>query len=390
MKWKWKLDHLKKLRKNRAPQFTDLAESAVANNNDQKLDACRQQIDAIDDQILSLMGDRLAVARRIADIKSLLSEPAYYRPEREAQVLQRLRQLKPDGMSDRDVESLFREIMSITRGSEAELSVAVLGPAGTFSEAAALRHFGSRIRIHHLPTIDRIFHCTETGRDHFALVPVENSIEGGVSATLERLTTTSLKICAETYLPIHHQLLSGAAKLSEVRKVFAHPQALGQCRGWLAENLPGAELIPCGSNAEGARQASSDDRCAAIAGKGAAEFFALDTLAADIEDEPGNTTRFLVLSDRDTPPSGDDKTSLLMSARNRPGALYHLLKPLVDEGVDMTRIESRPARSGGWEYVFFVDVLGHAQDAPLAKAIELISADAGMFRHLGSYPAVRV
>ena len=362
----------------------------MAKTEDEKLDACRRQIDEIDDRMLALMGERLGVARRIAEIKSSLSEPAYYRPEREAQVLQRLRGQKPAGMSDRDLESLFREIMSITRGSEAELSVAVLGPAGTFSEAAALRHFGSRIRLHHLPTIDRIFRSCENGQADFALVPVENSIEGGVSATLERLTSTSLKICAETYLPIHHQLLSSASALSEVRRVLAHPQALGQCRGWLADNLPAAEVIACSSNAEGARQAASDVSCAAIAGKGAAASFALNTLATDIEDEAGNTTRFLVLSCRDTPPSGDDKTSLLMSARNRPGALYHLLRPLVDEGVDMTRIESRPARSGGWEYVFFVDVRGHLDEVPVANAVRAMREDAGLFRHLGSYPAARV
>ena len=377
-------------RKLPAPPSTERCFSPVSDNPDLSLEECRQRIDDIDSRILALMGERLTVARRIAAIKSSLSDPAYYRPEREAQVLRRLRGLKPETMSDQDVEALFREIMSITRGSEAELSVSVLGPAGTFSEAAAIQQFGSRIRIHHLATIDEIFLSAEAGRSDFALVPVENSTEGGVSATLDRLTTTSLRVCAETYLPVHHQLLSAAEALTDVRRVFAHPQALGQCRRWLTQNLPAAEVIPCGSNAEGVGKAKGDARCAAIAGSRAAEYFALPVLAADIEDEPGNTTRFLVLSPRETPRSGSDKTSLLLSARNRPGALHDLLKPLVDEGVDMTRIESRPARSGDWEYVFFIDVRGHIQDPGVARAVDKMRGQAGLFRHLGSYPAARL
>jgi chorismate mutase/prephenate dehydratase len=358
----------------------------VSDSHEQKLAACREKIDAIDSRILGLMGERLAVAGEIAAIKASLSEPAYYRPEREARVLRRLCELKPDSMSDRDVESLFREIMSITRGSEAELSVSVLGPEGTHSEAAALRHFGSRIRIHHLSTIDEVFHRSETGGTDFALVPVENSTEGGVSATLDRLAATPLRVCAETYLPIHHRLLSAANSLSDVRRVLALPQALGQCRCWLAENLPAADWLPCDSSAEGVLQAAGDPSLAVIGGNGAAETGGLAVLAENIGDESGIITRFLVLAHRDPPPSGDDKTSLLISVGNRPGALRQLLKPLVDQGVDMARIESRPV-SGGREAFFFIDLHGHAADPVVATAMNAMREQAGMFRHLGSYAA---
>lgn len=359
----------------------------MADNADHRLVDCRKRIDTIDTRILELMGERLETARTIAGIKRTLEEPAYYRPEREAEVLRRLRSIKPDALTDANVESLFREIMSITRGSEAPQSAALLGPVGTFSEVAARRHFGSTMEIAHEPTIEDVFRSAEAGRTDFALVPVENSTEGGVNATMDRLVSTTLSICAEIYLPIHHNLISASKTLREITSVYAHPQALAQCRRWLREHLGNVELVPCSSNSEGVRQVASLGNAAAIAGEGAATAHGLGILAENIEDEPGNTTRFLVLSRRQTPPCGEDKTSILMSARNRPGALFHLLQPLVDQGLDMTRIESRPARGGSWDYVFFVDFSGHREDPPVAKALEIIQAEAGMFRHLGSYPA---
>ena len=377
-------------RPNHRPLSTSTYHPPVSDKQEQQLAASRERIDAIDAQILALMGERLEAASAIAAVKQAMSEPAYYRPEREAQVLQRLRELKPVAMSDASVESLFREIMSITRGSEARQSTVLLGPAGTYSEVAARRHFGSAMEIVHEPTIEDIFRSVEAGRCDFAVVPVENSTEGGVNATMDRMVTTTLKICAEIYLPIHHNLVAVTRDLPGVKRVCAHPQALAQCRQWLREHLGDVVLIPCNSNSEGVRQAAESADAAAIAGVEAAGHYALNVLAERIEDEPGNTTRFLVLSDRDTPPSGDDKTSILMSARNRPGALFHLLQPLVDHGVDMTRIESRPSRTGLWEYLFFVDMLGHREDADVRDALEKIAAEAGMFRHLGSYPAARV
>ncbi len=359
----------------------------MSDRSENQLDQCRKRIDEIDDRILELMGERLEVARTIAEIKQVLSEPAYYRPEREAQVLSRLRDLKPSLMSEDDVESLFRVIMSITRNSETGLSVALLGPEGTDSETATMRHFGPAIEIVRMPTIGEVFRSTEIGRTDFTVVPVENSTEEGVSAVMDLLASTPLLVCSEIRLPLHHNLITAALTVADVRKVAAHPQTLAQCRHWLGDHLAEIELIPCSSNAEGVQLAAMTPGIAAIAGKDLANAHQLPVLVANIEDDPGHTARYLVLSMRDTPPSGDDKTSFLMAVDNRPGALVQLLKPLADHSVDLTRIESRPFSSGIWEYVFFVDVKGHRDDPAVAGAIHEIRSEAGLFRHLGSYPA---
>ena len=358
----------------------------LAHKSDDQLSVYRDQIDEIDAKILELMESRLEVARSIGEIKQRLDEPAFYRPEREAQVLRRLKQLDTNLLKDRDIESLFREIMSITRGTEAGLSTALLGPSGTYTEVAALQHFGSAIQLRHFPTIDEIFKSAESEHTDFAVAPIENSTEGGVNATLDRLTNTSLLICGEIYLKIHHNLISHAESLSAISKVVSHPQALGQCRNWLNRHLPDAELVPCNSNAEGVRQASLDATVAGIGARVAAEKFAMRILSTNIEDESNNTTRFLVLSNRKTPASGDDKTSLLLSCRHRPGALFHLLKPLAESGLDMTKLESRPCKSGLWDYLFFVDIKGHEDDSIVKAALQTIQEEAGLYRNLGSYP----
>lgn len=361
----------------------------MRDQSEQQLEQCRKRIDEIDDRMLELMAERLEVAQTIAGIKQALSEPAYYRPERESQVLRRLRKLKPASMSGQDVESLFRVIISITRSSETSLSVALLGPSGTESETAARRHFGPAIEIVRMPTVSEIFRSAETGRTNFAVVPVENSNEQDVSVVMDRLAGTSLLACAEIHLPVQHSLITSAPTLGDVRKVVAHPQTLAQCRFWLADRLAGTELAPCTSNSEGVRLAAETPDIAAIATRDTADAVGLPVLAARIEDVSDMTIRFLVLSTRYTPPSGDDKTSFLMTAHNRPGALFRLLKPLADRGVDMTRIESRAFRPGTWEYVFFIDVKGHREDPPVAGALQEIQREAALFRHLGSYPAAR-
>ena len=359
----------------------------MSDRSENQLDQCRERIDEIDDRILELMGERLEVARTIAGIKQALSEPAYYRPEREAQVLSRLRDLKPSLMSEDDVESLFRVIMSITRNSETRLAVALHGPEGTDSEIATRRHFGPAIDIVRMPTVEEVFRSVEAGRTDFAVVPVENSTEEGVSVVMDLLADSPLLVCSEICLPVHHNLITAAPAVADVRKVAAHPQTLSQCRHWLGSQLAEIELVPCSSNAEGVRLAAESPGVAAIAGRDIADAHQLPVLVANIEDDPGNTARFLVLSMRDTPPSGDDKTSFLVAAHNQPDALLQLLKPLADHGVDMNRIESRPFRSGNWEYVFFVDVKGHRDDPSLAGALREIQGEADLFRHLGSYPA---
>ena len=358
----------------------------MSKTGDQNLLYFRDQIDEIDAKILQLMNQRLNAAQSIGAIKEKLDEPAFYRPEREAQVLRRLQGINTGLMDDAAIESLFREIMSITRGTEAGLSVSILGPAGTYSEAAARHHFGSSIEIKDFATMDDIFKSTEAGHTNFSVVPIENSTEGGVTGTLDRMTTTNLVICGEINLPIHHHLLSNANDVSAIKKVYAHTQSLGQCKGWLDSHCPDAERIPVGSNADGAKKVMGKPDSAAIAGAVAGQRYELASLGANIEDEPGNTTRFLVLSDRATPPSGQDKTSLLLSCRSRPGALLHLLQPLLDDQIDMTKIESRPSKVGLWEYVFFVDILGHQDEPNIANALSKLEREAGLFKNLGSYP----
>ena len=353
---------------------------------EKQLRSLREQIDAIDADILALMNRRLGVARSVAAVKSSLDKPAYYRPEREAQVLRRLHELNQGPLTKPALEALFREIMSITRGTEAGLSVAILGPLGTYTETAARQHFGSAVEIVDFPTIDEIFKSTETGKTHFAVVPVENSTEGGVTGTLDRMVSTTLTICGEIHLQIHHNFLSVEDDVKDVKRVYAHVQSLGQCKRWLEKYLPGVERIPVGSNADAARKAADESGSAAIAGDAAAERYNIGIMHASIEDEPGNTTRFLVLSDRNTPPSGRDKTSVLLSSTHEPGALLKLLQPLLDEKIDMSKIESRPSRVGLWEYVFFVDFLGHAEEPHIARAMEKLRQEASLFKHLGSYP----
>lgn len=361
----------------------------MTENPKDKLKFYRDRIDAIDEKIVALMNQRITAAQSIGKLKSSLDEPAFYRPEREANVLKRLHKLNTGPLEADALEVLFREVMSIARSSESPLSVAMLGPTGTYTESAARRHFGSSITLVPYSTIDEIFAAAENSKTNFAVVPVENSMEGGVSDTLDRLATTSLLICGEIQLQIHHNLLGAGKKLSSVKRVIAHAQSLAQCKGWLARHLPAAKLVAAPSNADAARRVKNTPASAAIAGKSAAKQYGLNFLATDIEDQPGNSTRFLVLSSRAVPPSGDDKTSLLLSCRNRPGALFYLLKPLLEHQIDMTKIESHPSKTGRWEYLFFIDIIGHQKDEKVANALKELSAEAGLYKDLGSYPASR-
>ena len=355
---------------------------------EEQLNAIRQRIDRIDEQLQALINERAAAAREVARIKQAGGgEPLYYRPEREAQVLRRIKERNQGPLDAEEMARIFREIMSACLALEQPLRVAFLGPEGTFTQAAALKHFGHSVHTEPFGTISDIFQEVETGNCQYGVVPVENSTEGVISHTLDMFMTASpLKICGEVMLRIHHNLLSNASGLESVGRVYAHQQSLAQCRGWLERHLPGAERIAVGSNAEAARLAADQSSAAAIGSETAAEIYGLAVLAANIEDEPGNTTRFLIIGDHQVPPSGDDKTSLLLSTRNEAGGLVRLLEPLADHGVSMTRIESRPSRQGVWDYVFFVDVLGHREDPAVAQALQDLEARARLYRWLGSYP----
>ena len=344
----------------------------------------RDRIDAIDDDILRLVNQRAQLAREIGGLKG---GGPIYRPEREAQVVHRLQDSNPGPLPAGAVVRLFTEIISACRALEQTLSVAFLGPRGTFSEEAALKHFGGQVRSQPCASIDEVFRQVEAQQVGYGVVPVENSTDGAVGRTLDLLLTTPAHICGEVLLPVHQCLMSKSTSSEPIHKVYAHAQSLAQCHEWLNQNLPHAERVAVVSNAEGARQASQETHAAALGSQTAAASYQLNVLAANIEDQPNNTTRFLVIANHEAAPSGRDKTSLALSTLNRPGAMHDLLAPLAEENVDMTRMESRPSRTGMWEYVFFVDVKGHQQDAPVARALARLRSRASFLKILGSYPA---
>ena len=351
----------------------------------EKLNQYREKIDRLDDELLRLLNQRAALAQQIGHLKD---NEAVLRPEREAQVVRRAQDNNAGPLSKQAVAQLFTEIMSQCRALEAPLTVAYLGPQGTFSEAAVLKRFGSAVQGKSCANIDDVFHAVESGAVHYGMVPVENSSEGAVGRTLDMLMQGTLQICGEVMLPIHQCLLGqGNDQLDEIKTVYSHPQSLGQCQSWLNTNLPRAARIPVASNAEAARLAAENPDSAAIAGSQAALRFGLNVCVENIEDDANNTTRFLVLGNQQVAPSGNDKTSLVMSTANRPGAVHDLLVPLARHAVSMTRLESRPARSGLWEYVFYMDIEGHQADAKVAAALAELKQVAAFVKVLGSYPA---
>jgi chorismate mutase/prephenate dehydratase len=343
----------------------------------------RQKIDRIDDELLRLFNQRAALAQQIGHAKG---GGVVLRPEREAQVLQRMAQSNVGPLSAQGVTQLFTEIMSQCRALEAPLAIAYLGPAGTFSEAAMLKRFGSANRGVPCASIDEVFRKVESGEANYGVVPAENSTEGAIARTLDLLLQSPLRLCGEILLPVHQCLLSQAQNLADIQRVYSHPQSLGQCQNWLNANLPLAERISVASNSEAARLAAEQENCAALAGKQAAERYAVGILAENIQDDPRNTTRFLVIGDQAVAASGSDKTSLVMSAQNRPGAVHDLLAPLAQNGVSMTKLESRPSGAGLWEYVFYVDIEGHQTDAKVATALAELKKIAAFVKVLGSYP----
>ncbi len=350
----------------------------------EKLKQWREQIDRIDDELLRLFNQRAALAQQIGHEKG---NGTILRPEREAQVLRRVQAANAGPLSNEAVAQLYTEIMSQCRALEAPLRVAYLGPAGTFTEVAMRKRFGHATLGLSCPSIDEVFREVESGEANYGVVPVENSTEGAVGRTLDLLLQSTLKVCGEVTLPVHQCLLSQHATLENVERVYSHPQSLGQCQGWLNAHLPNAERVAVASNSEAARLAAMNPHSAAIAGKQAAEGLdKLHVFEENIEDDPRNTTRFLVIGNQEVAPSGRDKTSLVMSAANRPGAVHDLLTPLAKHGVSMTKLESRPARSGLWEYVFFVDIEGHQQDAKVAAALAELKQAAAFVKILGSYP----
>jgi chorismate mutase/prephenate dehydratase len=344
----------------------------------------RAAIDALDGEILARLNARAAHAQAIGKLKE---GGMAYRPEREAQVLARVAAGNTGPLSNEAVTGIFRQVMSACLALEQKLAIAYLGPAGTFSHAAVTRHFGAFVDAVPFATIDEIFRAVESGQADYGVAPVENSTEGAVGRTLDLMCSTDLAICGEIKLRIQQNLLSNAGTVAAIARVYSHTQSLAQCVQWLARHLPGVPRVAVSSNAEAARLAAAEPGAAAIAGENAAVIYGLAVVAPHIEDEPNNTTRFWVLGRQQVAASGHDETSLVMACPNRPGAVYDLLEPLARHGVSMTRFESRPARTGLWEYLFFVDLAGHRNDDKVARALADLERKAPFLKLLGSYPA---
>ncbi len=357
-------------------------------NENDKLQQIRERIDSLDLQIQDLINQRADAAQEVARVKRAEDKDAFfYRPEREAEVLAAVKARNKGPLGDEEMTRLFREIMSACLALEQPLKIAFLGPEGTFTQSAALKHFGHSVDTVALNSIPDIFRDVESGACNYGVVPVENSTEGVISHTLDMFLNSGLQICGEVTLRIHHHLMSKQQDVKSITKVYSHQQSLAQCRLWLDRNLHQVEQNSVGSNAEAARLANNDKNSAAIAGEMAAEIYGLDILAESIEDEPDNTTRFLIIGRQSVAASGNDKTTLLLSVRNVAGSLNTLLTPLAEHNVSMTRIESRPSKRGMWDYVFFIDIQGHKDDPEVAQAMEELRSDANLFKVLGSYPA---
>lgn len=352
---------------------------------DEPLKALRKAIDEIDRRLVALLSERARLAQEVGRLKDAADAPVY-RPEREAEVLRNVAALNPGPLQEPALASIFREVMSACRALERRIQVAFLGPAGTFSEMALLRQFGSSVEAVPCPSIDEVFRTVEAGGADFAIAPVENSTEGSITRTLDLLLATPLSIVAEVSLPVAHHLLTASGSMQGVQRIAAHAQALAQCVNWLNQHCPSIERQAVASNGEAARLASADPTVAAIAGESAASRYGLVPVASHIQDDPANRTRFVALGRHGAPPSGRDKTSLILAVAHKAGAVHHMLAPLARNGVSMTRFESRPAKTGAWEYYFYVDIEGHEQDRRVAVALEQLRGECAFYKSLGSYP----
>ncbi|MCP4643557.1 MAG: prephenate dehydratase [bacterium] len=348
------------------------------------MEQLRNRIDEVDDQILSLLNERAQCAVEIGQIKRT-SNSAYYVPEREKLIFDALRKKNPGPLPDAAVRAIYREVISAIRALEKPVDVAFLGPRDTFSHMAALRIFGTHGEYHPVATVDDIFTEVERKRADYGVVPVETSMGGGVSDTLDRFVNSDLKIINEVMLHIKQNLLSNSP-LEEIRKVYSKAQPFVQCRMWIKANLPNAELVETSSTAEAARISSGEKGTAAIASVLAAETYNLAVLVKGIEDAPHNFTRFFVIASQMAKRTGHDKTSILCAIKDRPGALFEMLKPLSSEHINLTRIESRPSQKKAWEYVFFIDMLGHIEEPEIQNAIDTISHHCKELKVLGSFP----
>ncbi|MBO6556958.1 MAG: prephenate dehydratase [Pseudomonadales bacterium] len=353
------------------------------------LEDLRKRIDQLDEEILDKLNERANCALEVAEVKlrdSSGEAPIFYRPEREAQVLRRMAEINPGPLSSEKVAQVYRQIMSACLALEEPLRVAYLGPEGTFTQQATLKQFGDSVVGTPMVTVDDVFREVTSESCHYGVVPVENSSEGVVNHTLDNFLSSNLQICGEVELRVHHNLMVSSEATGDIRRIYSHQQTLGQCRRWLNGHYPNVPRLTTSSNAEAARRVAEEKDAAAIAGEIAAEIYDLNIVSRQIEDESDNTTRFIVVGREKIGPSGNDKTSIVVSTHNQPGALYKLLEPFHRHGVSLTSIETRPSRTGMWSYVFFIDFEGHYEDELIQTVMDEIDSDALEVRLLGSYP----
>ena len=352
----------------------------------ESVDALRKKIDQIDEKVVALLNDRASLAARIGHSKRRNNEEVYV-PTREQQVLQRVCRLSRGALSEQAIRAIFREVIGVCRSLESPLKVAFFGAEATYSHLAAREKFGSAATFLPTATISEVFHEVEQGRVSFGVVPIENSTEGVVAHTLDLLVESDLRICAELFLDIHHNLLSQEGRGGDIDKIASHPQALAQCRRWLSTHFPNAKLEEVASTAHAAMMAAKNPKVAAISSSLAKEIYDLQVVAENIEDQSHNSTRFLIIGRNDARPSGDDKTSLVFSVKDQPGILHRMLEPLAKSRINLTKIESRPLKNKPWEYMFFIDFRGHQEESGIKRAIKKLEKSCIFLKVLGSYPS---
>jgi chorismate mutase / prephenate dehydratase len=352
-----------------------------------KLHDIRDKIDNIDEQVLILLNKRATMAQEVAKIKNTTKDKSFYRPEREAQVLDKISILNKGPLKNEAARLVFRQIMSVCLALEKPMQIGFLGPIGTFTQSAAIKHFGNACKTIPYRSINSVFHAVATKQIDYGVVPIENSTEGVVTHTLDSFVDFPVNICAEVTVRVEHNLaISKNNSNNKINRIYSHQQSFAQCRSFIDEFYSNVEKISLSSNAAAAKILSNNKNSAAITSKTAIDLYDLKTIKENIEDNPNNTTRFLIIGTQQVSPSNNDKTSILISSKHQAGALYKLLKPLNTHKVDMTRIESRPLKSTVWQYLFFIDLKGHKEDKNVATALKELKKQSLMFKIIGSYP----
>lgn len=357
-------------------------------SRNESVDALRKKIDQIDEKIVILLNDRASLAKRIGSTKSLNGQEIYA-PGREKELLSRVSQLSRGPLSEQAIRYIFREVISACRSLEGPLKVAYFGAEGTFTHLAAREKFGSSVTLLPSAGIGEVFKEVSQRRVSFGVVPIENSTEGVIAHTLDLLVESELRICAEIFLEIHQNLLSRTGRSGDIQKIVSHPQPLAQCRHWLAAHFANVKLEEVASTAHAAMMAAADATLGAISSSLAKEVYNLKVIAANIEDESNNITRFLVIGTNAAQPTGDDKTSLVFSVKDKPGILHRMLQPFARSRINLTKIESRPLKSKPWEYLFFIDCRGHKDEPRIKRAIKTLESSCDFLKILGSYPSGR-